>query len=420
MKRRPRKKAKFGQYLRHVILGLLMVSLVMLFLWPHLRSALLKAFVPVGRGYLGTLENKISGTALISGGGFIVTAPAGGTLKLQVNQSDSVKVGQVLATIGHNATGDEFNRSIDLARASLADYESRTQDEFELLMAKAQEDYVSAVDSLFSAQDAWVSRDSKSALQDEASFVSYAQAVAGTRKRIGQIEDKRAELSRNIDLLVAALDASRVNVISPAAGVFFPSFSEIEVRLSGMSLDDLDASEIMVLSQQAKNASQVTVADGDSVETGQPIGKVLSGRELSFCLPLKTEDRPFFEQNQKVILRFSDDTEVQSRIGKVVDAKPPGYSVVYGSIESLPVEKGAGSYDITIVTGGKTGIIVPQKSIFELDGQLGVLLLRKTYAVFKPVEVLLTQGKQSVVKGIAETDELVLKPKGFLEGRRVR
>ena len=63
---------------------------------------------------------------------------------------------------------------------------------------------------------------------------------------------------------------------------------------------------------------------------------------------------------------------------------------------------------------------MPVKSLVDKNGQTGVLLVQKTYAVFHPVEVRMIKGDRAVVQGISETSEIVLKGMKFLEGRRVR
>ncbi len=420
MKRRPRKRTKYKHYARSIAIAAIVVSVAMLFVWPYLRSAFLTLLIPVGRGYAGTLEDQVKGTALFSGGSALIVAPADGTLNLQVKDNDSVRVGQVLATVGDSGTGAEFADSIAKARANLASYERETAEEFSLLRSEVQDAYQGALISLLGSRQAFVSGDTLGALAEESSLALKEQAIKGKRERLSAIEDQRGSLAKTAAMLEQAMATSRVNILSPSAGVFSSRFSEADRKIPGLSLSDKDASEIMALCREVQDAAETRVENGKTVKMGDPIGRVVTGTDISFYLPVKTEERPALRQGQSVTLRFSDGSEARAAVTTVVDARPPGYSVISGNLDILTGQRGTGSADVTLVASRNSGTVIPTGSILEMDGETGVLLIQRTYAHFAPVEILSTQGARSVVKGISETNEIVLKPKRFLEGRRVR
>jgi multidrug efflux pump subunit AcrA (membrane-fusion protein) len=420
LKRRPRKKTKFRQYARSITTAAIVLSVAMLFVWPYLRSALLKILIPVGRGYAGTLENHVKGTALFSGGSTLIVAPVDGTLNLQVKDNESVRVGQVLATIGDSETGAEFADSIAKARGNLASYEAETEQEFALLKAEVQEAYRGALESLLMSRQAFASGDAPEALAAESSLTSLEEIIREKRERLSSIEDQRGNLARTVALLEQALTTSKVNVLSPSAGVFSSEFTEAHKKIPGMSLSDKDASEIMALCREIKDAIEIRVEDGGSVKIGDPVGRVITGEDISFYLPVKTEERPALRQGQSVVLRLPDGTEMRSTVTSVVDARPPGYSIISGTIDVVSSRIGTGSAEVTLVASRNSGTVIPTASILEMNGETGVLIVQKTYARFAPVEILAAHGDRTVVRGISETHEIVLRPKAFLEGRRVR
>ena len=111
---------------------------------------------------------------------------------------------------------------------------------------------------------------------------------------------------------------------------------------------------------------------------------------------------------------------VTAEISEVLDGLPPGYSIIVGSITVMPSESLVKAGQVGLTVRRRSGVIIPKSGLLEKGGRQGVLKVQKTYARFREVEVLMTKGDQAVVRGISETDEIVLKAMSFLEGRRVR
>ncbi len=395
-------------------------GLALLLIWPYLSAGLLTLFAPIGRGSPGTLEDEVSGTAVFSGGSWVVSAPANGTLRLLVGDNDSVRMGQVLATVGDPETGIDFSQSIAAAEGNLEEYEQGTQEEFEFLTGQVEHFYQEAIEALLDSRVAWARGDSETALFQESCFWDAQAAVDGGRSRLSAMEDKRAGLTGIVSLLEQALESANVKVLSPATGFFSTRFTDFESRMTDALLAGKDASQIMAICREAENSVFMETHDGKDVKLGDPIGRVVSGQDISFFLPVKTEERPDLKTGEHVVFRFSNGLESRATILGIADAKPPGYSVISGNLDVLSGEGGIYPSNVSLVLSSKSGILVPSKSILEMGGQQGVLVVQRTYARFRPVEVLATRGNKAVVKGISETDDILLRPKAFLEGRRVR
>ncbi|HHX27784.1 MAG: HlyD family efflux transporter periplasmic adaptor subunit [Bacillota bacterium] len=420
MTRRYRSKAKLRSYARRITFLAILLSIVLLLTWPYLRSAFLRATISIGRGTLGSLEERIGGEAVFAGGVSLVTSPAPGTLRLLVKDGESVRTGQVIAEVGKVGAKEAFDDSLRFAKSRLASYETETREEFERLSASVESSYAEAVGLLFMSQDAaakgavTLSREYETRLENEEKRLRH------DADRLAQIEGERARLAANVAAIEAAQASSVVSVISPASGVFSTEVTSIEAKFSKDAIAGKNAAEIAILAREAREAQSGSIKDGQSVQVGDILGRIISGHAVSFYLPIKTEDKPDVKKGGTVELALLSGASVQARIADVVDGKPPGYSIIVGDISVMPVQSVTKAGQIGIIVKTQSGVVIPRSALIDRDGRQGVLLVQKTYARFREVQVLMVKGDQAVVKGIEETDEILLRAWGFLEGRRVR
>lgn len=422
MKRRSRPKAaRYRSFARRASIFIILISVVLLFTWDYLRSAFLGALISVGRGQAGVLEDKVSGEAVFAGGSATVIAPAPGSVKFLVKDRESVRMGQVIAEVSGQATAQAFQESLAFAGSQLAEYERTTDTEFNALVSRIQPAYEKCVDILFRIHKAYASRDVPAAQAEEKRLLDAEKGISGDRARLSAIEDQRAKLSINLANIVSAQKASTVQVLAPASGTFYVEVAPAESRFTYSALAGKDATQLMALSREAMETRPSVVKDGQTVNAGDPIGRVVSGQKVAFFLPVKTEEKPDIKPGRQVTVSFaSPDLFEEAVITGVQDGKPPGYSVIAGEIPVMPVDRVVRSGSICLVVASRSGIVVPRSAILTKDGKTGVLAVQKTYARFVPVDVLMAKGEEAVVRGIAPGDELVMRAIGFLEGKRVR
>lgn len=422
MKRRPRTRTtRYRSYARRASVFVILLSVVLLFTWTYIRSALLGAFISVSRGEDGTLEDKVSGDAVFAGGSTVVTAPAPGAVRFLVKDKESVRMGQVIAEVGGPATAQAFDQSLAFAESQLAEYEKSTQNEFASLMSRIQPAYEKAVDLFFHIRTAYAAGEVPEARSEEHQLAQALETISEDRSRLASIEDQRAKLAANISSIAAAQKASTVQVLAPASGTFVADFSAVDSKFTQSSLAAKDASQLLALSREARDARSVTVKEGQNVGTGDPIGRVVSGQKVTFYLPVKTEDRPDVKPGREISVSFSTSTVSEAAvISEVQDGKPPGYSVIVGELPMVAVDRVVRTGTISLVVRARSGVVVPKSAVMEKDGKTGVLAVQKTYARFVPVEVLMTKGDKAAVRGISAGDEVVTRAIKFLEGKRVR
>lgn len=422
MKRRPRNKAaRYRSFARRALVFVIILSVGLLFTWTYIRSALLSALIGVTRGESGTLADSVSGEAVFAGGISVVTAPAPGAVRFLVQSGESVRLGQPIAEVGAPSTAAAFLESIAFAKEALADYEMETDDEFASLLSRVQPAYEKSVLLFFEMQDCYAAGETGKARTAEATLASVGSSISADRERLLQIEAERSRLASSIASIAAAQKASTVQVLAPASGTYVSDFCEIDSKFTEESLAGKDASELLALSREAKGARPLSVKEGQTVSTGDVLGRVVSGQKVAFYLPIKTEDRPDLAGGRDVDITFTATGERESGvITAIEDGKPPGYSIIAGEMPLVSLGKMVRAGAVSLVIRSRTGIIVPKSAVLEKDGNTGVLTIQKTYARFIPVEVLMTREDKAVVRGISAGDEVVSRALSFLEGKRVR
>jgi len=393
----------------------------LLFTWTYIRSALLGALIGVTMGESGTLADSVSGEAIFAGGSSVVKAPSPGAVRFFVKSGDSVRMGQAIAEVGAPSTAAAFRESVAFAEKALADYERATQEEFASLLSRVQPAYEESVRLFFEVQRGYASSEFVAARGAEAALVRAGSEVSSDRDRLLAIEAERARLTENVAAIVTAQKASAVQVVAPSSGTFVADFCDIDAELTPSVLAEKDASQLLALTRLAKEARAQTVKEGQTVQTGQVIGRILTGQDVAFYLPIKTEDRPDLAGGRDVDISFTATGQKESgAINAITDGKPPGYSIISGQMPLVAPPKMVRTGPVSLLIRSRTGTIIPKSAIIDKDGKTGVLTIQKTYARFVPVEVLMDKGDKAVVRGISPGDEVVTRAIGFLEGKRVR
>lgn len=420
MKRKVRRKSRYRQLARRIGITSVVTLIVLFLVWPYLRAGVLRLLVPVVTAARGTLEEKVSGTAVFCGGTVILRAPVSGTVKLVARDGESVRVGDVVAEIENPSVSSDIDQALKAARDDLASYDRQTKDEFDRYSKSLQTAYEAMVNNFIEIRRAFLANDFRSREAFESKFQEWRDKLNSYRGTVNSMEQRRADLVATVAFLEQARDASSVKVIAPSSGLFATRLKTGEATLTPSQLSTRDASEILALSRELSTAGTMTVKNGQKVSAGEPVGKIVSGEQVTFYLPLKSEDQPLVKVGSRVEVQFDDGASFSGSITGISSGKPPGYSVVTGVIPLMQPERVTVCSDISLILKRQSGVLVPQSSILEKDGQTGVLVVQKTYARFQPVEVLMEKDGKAIVKGISEGDEVVLRASRLLEGRRVR
>lgn len=419
-KRKRTKKKKPNKHIQNASIAIILLLLALVLLWPYLRSAFLTAFVPIGRGTSGSLDERISGQTIFANGQTVLVAPASGSIRFTVEDGDSVRVGDVIAEIGDKTALSSLTENLVSAQQALQMYQDQTSNKFVELTESIQECYESAVSVLYGMQVAYASGNTSKLIAKEKQFSDQLEVLSRHRTQLMALEDRRAQLAHQVEVMQIVASSSSVKILAPVSGVFCSQLTSLDLELSTANLVEKDASELTVLAQDLEDAVRYRVEDGQNVSHGDMVGRIVSGEDVKFFMTVKTEYRPDVKVGSKVLLELENEVSVAAKIEGVVDGKPPGYSIIFGEVEYVASDKFVRTSHASLVTRRERGIIVPFKCLVEKDGETGVLVVNKTYATFQPVEVKMVKGDQAVVQGITETSEIVLNGIKFFEGRRVR
>ncbi len=366
------------------------------------------------------LDECISGQAIYANGQTVLVAPASGSIRFNVKNGDSVRVGDVVAEIGDKDALSSLSENLVLAQEALRAYDDQTSNKFANLTESIQERYENAVSALYGMQIAYASGNTSNLIATEDEFCEELEALSSNRAQLMGLEDRRAQLAHQIEVIKQVASSSSVKVLAPVSGVFYSEIVSLDSKLSMASLAEKDGSELSVLAQELEDAVEYHVEDGQNVSHGDMIGRIVSGENVKFFMTVKTEYRPDIKVGSKASVESEGPASLSTTIKEVTDGKPPGYSIISGEIEYIPPDKFVRTSHISLITRREQGIIVPLKSLVEKDGETGVLVVHKTYAVFQPVDIKMIKGEQAAVEGVSETSEIVLNGIKFFEGRRVR
>lgn len=406
--------------MKNVAIALVFVLFGLVLLWPYIRLAFLRAVVPIGRGVPGVLDERVSGDAVFYSGQAVLTAPAAGTISFRVKHGDSVRVGDVIAEIGDTDALASVADNLAAAQAQLTEYEAQTAGSFRELTRKIQACYENAVSAFYEMQIVFASGNPSNYLEKQEAFDRYVDDLSQNRAELMALEDQRSRLVGQVEMMQQVASSSSVKILAPVSGIFCADVTAMDPELTPANLSGMDASQLAVLARELRDATEYRVQDGQKVQYGEVVGRIVSGEDVKFCLTVKTEQRPDLKPGNRVMLEINGSTPVYCTISGVTDGKPPGYSVIAGEIDYLAPDKYVRASQTSLITRREQGIIIPVKSLVEKNGQTGVLLVQKTFAVFHPVDVRMIRGDQAVVQGLSETSEIVLNGMKFFEGRRVR
>lgn len=419
MKKRRKSKRKLRRSAQKAAMYALIALLVLLLFWPYIRSSALKAFIAIGRGERGYLEQRVSGDLVLAGGVTLLISPSDGNVNFLIQDGSPVRVGDVIAEVGSPQALSQAKGKLDDSQRALSEFDNANAEGFQVLSRQVEDAYRALVEAFLGLQTAYANGVSY-VPEVEQEVQERASRLNRVRGELIALETQRAELVADLRVAEQIAATSSVKILSPVAGTFKLGVPDAKLVNDPAQVQNMDASQMVLLSKQIRSAKVKSVKNGDKVSKGQVLGMVVSGHDVSFGLACKTESRPNTRPGDEASLILEQGTILNVTVRSVSDGNPPGYSVITGSVDYVPASVYVFGARGDLVTERRYGIVIPKSSILEKDGKLGVLVVQKTYAEFRQIEVLMEKGDQAVVKGISETDEIVLRAHGFLEGRRVR
>ena len=336
-----------------------------------------EGMVPVRVTGPGTVEARIPVTLSAR-----ITATVA---KLNADQGDAVKQGQVLAVLDDreldakrdaaSTARETVARNVAAAKAAVAKAEA----ELELARVKFRRDqellraaYISQ-----SAMDA-----SAAALRSaEANLDSAKAALAARESEVRGV----AHEARYAEAVV-----SHTRISAPMDGIVVERLAEVgSTVVPGTPLFRLVDPATVWVAARIDESVVGRVSVGQAAEIRLRTGETLPGRVAR-------------------IARQSDAATRELEVNVAFEAPPARFVIDQEAT-------------VSVAAGEERGVVVPASALVENAGKPGVLVVTDGRARFRPVETGAADGGRVIVrKGVAAGDALISKPAGIKVGARVR
>ncbi|MDZ4132199.1 MAG: HlyD family efflux transporter periplasmic adaptor subunit [Dethiobacteria bacterium] len=164
------------------------------------------------------------------------------------------------------------------------------------------------------------------------------------------------------------------------------------------------------------------IKEGDLVDAGQPILKIVNNWEWYFSLVLPLHpgrtltDLPELE----IIFSFSEQGAVPAILYHAeIDEQNQKVRLTYLIEKQLPGFEQVRFSDAVLIYNRRQGIIVPEEAIFDKSGQIGLYLNQGGRVVFQPVSVVQRQDGKAMVEDLEAYSMIITRPDLVQEGQRL-
>lgn len=355
----------------------------------------------------GTVERTVKARTLVWRQELIVTAPAGGVVRLAVREGERVRLGQPLMEL----VDLEDRRDLE---ARLADVEKRLalEDAGRRAERERLEDRLARATAAYHESLADLVRGSVERRPDLlagawSALTAAARARAGAESGLNQLDRERQELVALRQDLLAGLEATGQVVAAQAHGLVSLVLDGLE-GLSRRDLEGIGTWDLLSLREE-----RAETGNGRRVSIRDPVCKIIDPQGVTLATVLSAQAAAGLEAGAQITIRFPE----------------LGQAVLRGEVARLgPVER-TGSRVVLVTTDGvlaglsslrwtacellllsRSGVIVPSGALTTRDGQRGVIVLSRTSAHFRPVTVLAAEGRSVLVEGIARGTAVALYP----------
>jgi RND family efflux transporter MFP subunit len=304
--------------------------------------------------------------------------------KLDADQGDAVKRGQVLAVLD--------DRELDAKRAAATN---------------ARE----TVARNIAAADAAVAK------------AEAELELARTKLRRDQDLARSAYISQSaLDTSAAALRSAEANLDNAKANL---AARESEAR--GVSHEARYAETVLSHTRIVAPMDAIVVERlaevGATVVPGSPIFRLVDPATLWVAVRVDESVVGRVKVGQQARIRLRTGEEVAGRVARIARQSDAATRELDVNVAfDVPPERFAIDQEatVTIQAGEETGVVVPVSALVESGGKRGVLLVADGRATFRPVETAAAEAERVVVrKGVAAGDVVIVKPAGVKPGARV-
>lgn len=390
-----------------LLLGAAALAVVLLVLGGRaglrlVREALVRS-VPV---QVSAVENRIRVEAWVLRREWVLRSPASGYLVPLARAGQHVPRSTILLEVVDRVERASLGQELEQVRASLAsldrDLEALSAQERAVRTDLEQQEVALASQIAFA-----VSFDRQEELQEllarrdqiRADFAGRQAALAERRAELEAERERLLEVRRRVEArLASATDVVR----APEAGRF-------ELRVDGLE-EVLTPQQVVELAPgylRGLRIAERTLAPGDRVVAGQPVGRLVDPRQVHVYFFL--EGGHGIGAGRRVFFQADGAERVPGVVREVRFIG--GESSLLVELEEVPdllleQRRVRGS----LILDRYEGVVVPNSALIQRDRALGVLVEAQGGRLFRQVQVKGTDGAWAAVAGLAEGSRVVVNP----------
>ncbi|MEW6522524.1 MAG: HlyD family efflux transporter periplasmic adaptor subunit [Bacillota bacterium] len=360
------------------------------------------------------VEHVVSAQAYLARRELVFVAPVTGKITLVAREGERVRTGSLVAEISNPRTRAAIEAQIEQAMARLRQFEANSAQ-----TAVALED---ALKEGATRLELLIARARQSSTQGQAALERELSEVLSAQAGLRAAQERLVEEHRSLMDEVARVQSQRalavVSLEAPWPGVISYALDGLEDALKWDQLGKLSARAVFTL---APSVSSLT--DGQEVGAGERLFKLVDLSEVVMVLAVAESRASGLMRGMRVGVRVPalDDRTRTGQVTEIRPGNPDGYVMVQVTLREGLDELGSHrQVEAVLVKATYEGIRVPKSALVQQGEQPGVYVAHKTLARFRPVGVLVTDGRWVLVSGLAAGDEVVTTPRWVKEGQRIR
>ncbi len=379
----------FMQALIFYVLLLLALVVVVQVSYHWLGDQFLAWRLQVVKAEPGVMQQKTSTMGTVTRGEEVITAPANGMVLNLVPAGERISAGNAVITI---------------AVLSKSDMEA----------LRGSEEQEPDVELLEQVIDYWQELFPVGQEQEETAVPETAVPETAVPETVDQEREDDRQEEDQIDLPDDMIFEELIVIRNERAGFISHYFDSWENYEGPLYISGDDSAE--------HNFEGYYIVEGDLVEAGEPIVKIVDNWSWYFSVVLALHPGRLIASQENIDIEFNfapqqsvsarrccyeiDEDKQEVRITYIIEKQLTGFDQVRRAEASLLYRR-------------QQGIIVPSEAVFEKDKGYGVYLNQGGRVIYKPVTIIERQEENVMVEGIAPYSLVISRPDLVEEGQRL-
>lgn len=245
-------------------------------------------------------------------------------------------------------------------------------------------------------------------------------------EQIEALKDERA-------LLQAGLSATQTTVTTDKVGYFYSEIDGYETAITSENISSLSYREYLAMVNGTGNGTPSSESKEGAVNTGTPIGKVVSDYIWYAGCEIKTEELHNYETGRYYNVKFpyNNDVTIRMYLYRILSEVGSESAVLLFRADVLPQDfRYMRNQTVQIELSAFTGYRVPIGAVRIVNGQSGVFVLRGSIVEFRRIRPLfeydgyLLVADSDATKGeegswLKKNESIIVKGKALYDGKIV-